>query len=55
MLLGDVRFIPTVDLQMQIKELEARHASSLANEADIHTLSKIWQRIQKIKKELATR
>jgi hypothetical protein len=55
MLLGDVRFLPTIDLQTQLKELESNYNAATDNEADIHTLSKIWQRIQQIKAELKTR
>jgi hypothetical protein len=55
MLLDDVRFIPTHDLQSQVKELEQQYAHALDNEADIHTLSRIWQRMLQIKTELSTR
>ena len=55
MLLDDVRFVPTVELQSRVQELEQKYAEALGNESDIHTLSKIWQRIKEIKSELSTR
>lgn len=55
MLLDDVRFVPTMELQTRISDLEKQYADSLNNESDIHMLSKIWQRIKEIKAELASR
>jgi hypothetical protein len=55
MILDDVRFVPTVELQERVQELEKKYAEALGNEAEIHALSKIWQRIKEIKNELANR
>lgn len=55
MLLDDVRFMPTVELQQEVVYLEDKYAEALAEEADIHTLSRLWQRIKEINAELRSR
>lgn len=55
MFFEEVHFLPTTELQTHLSDLEDTYAVLLKEEADIHTLNKVWQRIRAIKQELATR
>ena len=45
----------TMEIEEQISQLENEYAEALDKHADVHALSRIWQRIKELKKELQLR
>jgi hypothetical protein len=45
----------TQEIEEEIVQLEAQYATALSRHADVHTLSKIWQRIKVLRAELKQR
>ena len=51
----DVKQMANNELEERIAQLEEEYTQALKVNADIHTLSRIWQRIKELKAELKLR
>jgi ribosome-interacting GTPase 1 len=51
----DIRQMATLEIQEEIGKLENEYKQATENKADIHTVNKIWRRIQDLKAELKQR
>ena len=51
----DVKFMANNEIEERIAQLEEEYTQALKMNADIHSLSRIWQRIKELKAELKLR
>ena len=51
----DVRQMASLEIEEEIAQLEEQYATALARHADVHVLSRIWQRIKLLRAELKER